>query len=73
MKQVKTTKRFYKSFPTGITMLNVVGDKFYYFNKTSNGYIYDGMFWSWLDTTDFPSKHYSFVYDRVTKETFKLN
>jgi len=81
MQKVKTTNRFYQSFPSGIETLNVMSDKFYYFNKTSNGYIYDGMFWSFLDNrhftnanyTDFPSEHYSFVYNRATKETFKLS
>ena len=81
MKRIKTTSRFNKSFPCGIMMLNVINDKFYYFNKTSNGYIYDGMFWSFLDKrhfisndfTDFPSKHYTYVYNRNTKETFKLS
>lgn len=73
MEQIKTTKRFYKSFPSGVTMLNVAGHRYYYFNKTSNGYIYDGIFWNWLSDKDFPAKYYSFVFDRVTKETFKIS
>jgi len=72
MKLVKTTKRFINDFPSGITMLNIVNDRYYYFDKTRSGKIASGMFWNWKSEIDFPANHYTFIFDRVTKETFLI-
>jgi hypothetical protein len=72
--KTKTTNRFLKDFPSGIHMLNVMDDRYYYFDKRKSGKIAWGVFRGW----EFDEEHWTewgrpaFMFDRETKITYKL-
>ncbi len=69
-KRVATTKTFIKDFPRGIEMLNVINDRYYFFDKAKDGTILQGTFTGQPDI--FWQSRYDYVYDRKTKETYEL-
>ena len=72
--KIKTTNRFLKDFPSGVHMLNVLDDRYYYFDKRRSGKIDWGVFRGWeLDEEEWTEWGCpAFMFDRETKITYKL-